>query len=113
RPQVAGRHDDVLGEGAIAVDADADRVRAEVLATGTTVAALAADDVAFGRDALADVVAGRARTQLHHAAHEFMADGQALRDGALRPLVPQVDVQVGAADRGLLEADQDLVGAGL
>jgi hypothetical protein len=40
-----------------------------------------------------------------------MADHQPRLDGALAPLVPQVDVQVGTADRGLLELDQDLVRA--
>src|SRR3546814_18310055 len=42
-----------------------------------------------------------------------MADHQPGLDRALAPLVPQVDVQVGAADRRLLELDQDLVRARL
>ena len=54
RPQVRGRHHDVFGERAVAVHADADGVRAQVLAAGAAVAAVAADDVAFGGDALAD-----------------------------------------------------------
>src|SRR5690606_11177190 len=113
RPQVGGRHHDVLGEGAVAVHADAHRVRAQVGAAAAAVAAVAADDVAFGRDALADAVAGHARAHFDHAADELVADHQAGLDGALAPFVPQVDVQVGAADGGLLDLDQDLVGTRL
>src|SRR5690606_36361121 len=112
RPQVGGRHHDVLGEGAVAVDADADGVRAQVLAAAAAVAAMAADDVAFGRDALADLVPGHARAELGDAADELVADDQAGPDRALAPLVPQIDVQVGAADGGLLDLDQDFVGPG-
>ncbi|MNV67909.1 hypothetical protein D3C71_1607270 [compost metagenome] len=73
---------------------------------------MAADDVAFGRYALADFIAGHARADLGDAADELVADGQARLDGALAPLVPQVDVQVGAADGGLLELDEHFVGTG-
>src|SRR5690606_13364513 len=113
RPQVAGRHHDVLGEGAVAVDPDPDRVRAQVRAPAAAVAAVAADDMALGGDALADAVAVHARADLGDAAHELVPDHQPGPDGALAPFVPQVDVQVGAADRGLLDLDQHLVGTGL
>src|SRR5690606_5032355 len=112
RPQVGRRHDDVLGEGAVAVDADADGVGAQVLAAAAAIAAVAADDVAFGGDALADAVALHAGAELGDAADELVADHQAGLDGALGPCVPFVDVQVGTADRGLFELDQHLVGAG-
>src|SRR5690606_20280460 len=111
RPQVAGRHHDVLGEGAVAVDPDPDRVRAQVRAPAAAVAAVAADDVALGGHALADAVAVHARADLGDAADELVPDHQPGPDGALAPLVPQVDVQVGAADRGLLDLDQHFVGA--
>jgi hypothetical protein len=97
----------------MAVHADADGVRAQVLLAGAAVAAVPADDVAFGRDALAELVAGHARAHVDDAADELVADDQAGLDRALAPLVPLVDVQVGAADRGLLELDQHLVGADL
>src|SRR5690606_30784354 len=109
RPQVAGRHHDVLREGAVAVHADANRVGAQVLAPGAAVAAVAADDVALGRDPLPDPVAGHARAEAGDPADELVADHQALRNRALGPFIPEVDVQVGAADGGLLEADQHLV----
>jgi len=43
-----------FGERAFAVDADADRVAAQMPATGTAVAAEAARDVPLARDAIAD-----------------------------------------------------------
>src|SRR5690606_8754802 len=83
--------------------------RAQVLLARATVATMAAHDVALGRYALADGVALHAGADLDDAADEFMADDQARPDHALRPVVPLVDMQVGAADRGLLQPDQDLV----
>src|SRR5690606_4896508 len=96
---------------AVAVDADADGVRAQVRAPAAAVAAVAADDVALGGDALSDLVTAHARAQFGDAADELVADDQTRLDRALAPLVPQVDVQVGPADRGLLDLDQHLVGA--
>ncbi len=58
------------------------------------------------------LVAGDAGAQLDDAADELVADHQARLDRALAPLVPHVDVQVGAADRGLLQLDQHVVRAG-
>jgi hypothetical protein len=84
-----------------------------MLAARAAVAAMAADDMAFGRNAVADLVAGDAGADFDDAADEFMADGQAGLDRALRPFVPLVDVQVGAADRGLFHLDQHLVRADL
>src|SRR3546814_13754208 len=69
--------------------------------------------MALGRNPQADRVAAYAGSDLDDAADEFMADHQPGPDRALAPLVPQVDVQVGAADGGFLELDQDLVRARL
>ena len=54
-PHVGGGQRDVLGEGAVAVDAEADRVAAQVAAAGQAVAALAADEVALAADQVADL----------------------------------------------------------
>ena len=51
---VERRNHEVLGERALAIDADAHRVAAEVAAAGAAVAAEAAGDVALARDAVAD-----------------------------------------------------------
>src|SRR3546814_12741994 len=76
RPQVAGRHHDVFGERAVAVHADADGVRAQVLLAGAAVAAVAADDMALGRNPLADRVAAYAGSDLDDPADEFMDNGR-------------------------------------
>src|SRR5690606_10209369 len=69
------------------------------------------DDVALGRDALADLVSRHAGTDLDDAADELVADDEAGLDRALAPFIPQVDVQVGAAAGRLLQLDQHFVGA--
>ena len=43
-------------------------------------------------------------------ADEFVADHHRHRDRLLRPRVPVIYVDVGAADRSLLDADEDVVG---
>ena len=53
-PDVGHRDDDVLGEGSVAIDADAEGVSAEMATTGQAVAAASADDVALAADELAD-----------------------------------------------------------
>src|SRR3546814_5757983 len=62
RPQIAARHHHIFGERAVAVDADADRVRAQMRAAGAAVAAMPADDMALCRYPLPKLVAGDARS---------------------------------------------------
>ena len=94
------------------MDADAERVAAEMPPARTAVAALAADDMALARDPLADMVFGDRRADLGDLADELMADDHRHRNGLLRPLVPVPDMHVGAADRGFLHPDQHVVRAG-
>ena len=106
--------DDVLGERAGAVDAEADRVRAEVAPAGHAVAAAAADDVALAADEVAGGEVAHVRADLDHLADELVADhhrhGDRLRCAQSSQLV---DVQVGAADPGPVHPDQDVVDADL
>src|SRR5690606_8402886 len=88
RPQVGRGHSDVFGECSGAIDADADGMRTQVLFAGATIAADAADDVTFRRNALADFVAAHAGADLHDATDEFVADHEARLDRALGPVVP-------------------------
>ena len=99
-------HDHVLGEGAVAVNADATAVDAEVTSAGTAVAAPAADQVALGADDVADVHIEDADPHLRHLADELVAEDQRRRDRLLRPRVPGLDVQVGATDAGATHADE-------
>ena len=60
-PHVGGGDHDVVGERAVAVDAHADRVDAQLPAAGAAVAAHAAHDVPLAGDPLADLHAGHVR----------------------------------------------------
>ena len=110
RPEVAGRHHDELGEGAVTLDADPNGVGAQRPAAGHAVAAAPAHDVPLGADDLAWKDRGDAITQLHHLADELVPNHQRRVDGRLRPFVPALDVEVGAADSCAQDADQDLSG---
>ena len=46
-------------------------------------------------------------------ADELVADGPGCADSLFRPVVPLVNMDVGTADRGLLDADQDVVDSDL
>src|SRR5262249_35998487 len=110
-PDVGDGQDDLLGEGAVAPDAQADRVRAEVPAAGPAVAAAAADDVTLATDDVADGEVVDVAAQLEDLADELVADDQRRVDRLLRPGVPVGDVKVGPADAGLEDADPDVVDA--
>ena len=110
-PDVGHRDRDVLGEGAGAVDADAAGVGAEVAAAGHAVATAPADDVALAADQVAYLEVVDVGADLDDLADELVADHQRHRDRRLRPGVPGVDMEVGAADAGLLDPDQDVVDA--
>ena len=108
---VARRDADILRERTVAVDADADVVLAPLDIAGMAVAAVTAGDMALAGDALADREARDARAKLGDLADILMADDLWGLDVLLRPLVPFVDMDVGAADRGLVDLDENFSGA--
>ena len=65
----------------------------------------------FDADEIADIVAMHIRADRGDLADELMADDRAQLDGLLRPLVPIVDVNIGAADAGLQHLDENVVDA--
>ena len=67
--------------------------------------------MALAGDALADREARDARAKLGDLADILMADDLWGLDVLLRPLVPFVDMDVGAADRGFVNFDQNFSGA--
>ena len=69
--------DDVLGEGPVAADAEADGVGAQVAAAGQAVAAAAAHDVALAADEVAGVEVGDVAADLDDLADELVADDRA------------------------------------
>ena len=67
--------------------------------------------MAFAGYALANRKARDARAELGNLADILMADDLWGLDVLLRPLVPFVDMDVGAADRGLVDLDENFSGA--
>jgi hypothetical protein len=112
-PDVGHGEDDVLGEGAITVDSDSERVGAEVAAAGETVAATSADDVAFAADELADGEIGDIGADGYDFADELVSDHETLTDGGFSPGVPVVDMEIGATDASVKNANLDVVDAHL
>ena len=99
-PDIGHRQRNVLGESPRAVDADPHAVGAQVAPPGETIAAAAADHVAFPADHVPGKEIGDIGAHRFNPADEFVADRHGHGDGLLRPLVPLVDVDVGAADAG-------------
>ena len=112
-PDVGHGQDDVFGEGAGAVDADALGVGAEMAAAGEAVAAASADDVAFAADELAGLKSVTLEPTATISPTNSWPMTRGTGDGRLRPGVPVVDVEVGAADAGLEDANLDVVDADL
>ncbi len=106
------RQDDVFGERPVALDPQAHRVRAEVALPGHAVPAAAAGDVALAAHEVARVEVGHVAADLDDLADELMADDERRPNGLRGPAVPRFDVEVGAADPGLVDPDQDVIDAG-
>ena len=113
RHDVERRHPHIFGKGARNVDANPARVRIEMIAAAARRPALHADHMALTRHALADLKTSHIGPKFGDLARVFVAHGHRRRDRLLRPLVPIEDMDVGAADAGLVYLDQYIVGANL
>ena len=82
------RDREIFREGARAIDANTDRVAAQVPPACATVAAIAARDVTFTRNAIAGLQSADLRAEIDDAATILMAHGHGHRDGFLRPRIP-------------------------
>lgn len=85
-------------------------MRAEMPVAGAAVATQPARNVTLCRYAVADFVVVHTVTDLCDVTDELMTDHERRSNRALRPVIPVVYVQVGAADGGLVDLDQHLVG---
>ena len=108
-PDIGERQCEVFGKCPWAVDAHPGGVFAEMAAPSQAVAASSADHMAFAADNIADMKADGVGTALDNAADKLMPHHHRHRDGLLRPGVPIVNMQVGAADSGAQHLDQHLV----
>ncbi len=112
-PDVRHRQRHQLGKGAGPLDAEPDRVRAQVASAGHAVAAAPADDVPLAAHQVAHGEVAHVRPVTDHLTDELVPDHHRHRHRLLGPGVPAVDVQVGAADACLAHADQNVVDARL
>ncbi len=108
-PHVGHRQGEVLGESSRAIDADALREGAKMAAAGEAVATPPAHDVPLAAHDLAGEKIGDVRTDFHDLADELVTDHHRHGNGLGGPRVPLVDVDVGAADAGLVNPNEDVV----
>ena len=78
---------------------------------GKAVAAAPAGHVSFAADNVAGMEVVHVRADFDNLSNEFMPDHHRHRNRLLRPLVPVVDMDVGAADAGVAHADEHIVDA--
>ena len=109
-PDVRFRNHDVVGKGAVGVHADDLHVLADVRFADAALQALAARYVHFGGDEVAFLDAGHFVAYRFDRPAKLMAGNQRRMNTALRPLVPLINVQVGAADGRHFHLDQHIGG---
>ena len=108
-PDIGLGQRDVLGKRTLPIDPDALGVLAEMAATGQAVAAVPADHVTLATDHVAFVEVLDVGAHLDNRSDKLVADNHRHRDRLPSPLVPLVDVQVGATDPGPFDPDQHVV----
>mmetsp|Transcript_12366 Transcript_12366/g.33933 ORF Transcript_12366/g.33933 Transcript_12366/m.33933 type:complete len:344 (+) Transcript_12366:432-1463(+) len=107
--RVVGRDAEVLCEGPLAVHAHPDSAPAQVPDAGAAVPAVAADQVALTAHPVAHLETTHALAEFDDRASKFVADGHAMRNRLLGPLVPVVDVHVSATDSSAVHLYQHVV----
>jgi hypothetical protein len=108
-PDVGHGEGQILGVGAGPIHAYAFRIGAEVTTASQAIPATPADHMPFPADDVSRKEIGHVRADLDNLANELVPDHQGYENGFLRPLVPVVDVQVGAADAGAVDTNQHVV----
>ena len=110
---IGGGDTQVLCESTVAVDAHAKGVLTPLNVAVVAVAAVAAGDMALAADTLANGKAGDTLAQGSDLAHILVADGHTWLDMLGSPIVPLIDVDIGATDGGLMDLDQNFAGTNL
>ena len=108
-PDVGGGHAYVVGEAAVAIDADDLRVGTDVRVPRAAEEAASIDYVSLGRDAISGPDIGDEAADLHDVAGEFMADHDGWLHAAACPVIPFEYVNVGSADSRAAHADEHFV----
>src|ERR1700733_14716860 len=97
-PDIGHRERDVVRKRARAIHAHAHGVRAQMAAPGETITASAANHVTLATYQIAGEEVRNVGADLDDAADEFVPNGHRHRDCLLRPRVPLVDMDIGAAN---------------
>ena len=98
-----------MGEGTFAIDTHAVGMSTQMTPPGQAVATVAANDMTFAADQIAQIEVVDVGADLFDAADEFMSGDHGHGNRFLRPLIPVPDMEVGAADARLEYSDQDVV----
>src|SRR3546814_197215 len=91
------------------VNADARCIAAQVPTARPAIPAIAASDMPFARNAVANSEAADLLPYFHDFTHVLMPHMHGHRDRFGGPIVPVPDMHIGAANRGLADFDQDIV----
>ena len=110
-PDIRHRQRNIFRERSRPVHAHALGMRAKVPPPRKAVTASAANHVSFPADDVARMKVADVRSHCDDLAHEFVPDRHGHGNGRLCPIVPIVDVQVGAANPGVAHANQNVVDA--
>src|SRR5262245_53148636 len=97
-PDVRHRDGKKFREGALAIHSDALGIRAKMPATSETIATMTTHDVAFAGDQVPWSEPFYSLADTFDHANVLMADDHRDRDRLLRPGIPVIDVNIGAAD---------------
>ena len=108
-PHVRCRHGDVVGETAVAVDADNARTGVDVRIPRAAENRSFVDNVSFGRHAVARLDGFHEAADGHHIAGEFVPNHKWRLAATRRPRIPLVNVDVRSAHAGTPHFDQHLI----
>ncbi len=112
-PHIHHGQNHVFGERPGAVHSHALSVCAQVTPSGKAIAATSAYHMPFSTDEIAGMKIRNIRSDFDNLSAKFMPDDQRHMNGGSRPVVPVVDVQVGAAYSRREDANLDVVDSGL
>lgn len=113
RPDVRLGDHRVVGEDAVAVDAQDLHVARDMRIADERVVVVARRDVALGAHPIARLHLLDGRADAHDDAHELVAGDDTDGDSSRCPVVPLVDMAVGAAHARFVDADEHVVGSRL
>src|SRR5438128_11280787 len=108
-PNIGHRQREVLCKSSGTIYTDAFRVRAQMAPASQAIAAMAANHVAFTADDLARKEILHIGANLNDFADKLVPDDHRHWDRFFRPVIPFVDVQIGAANAGAIDPYQDIV----